>query len=146
MGWVLTEILTCICAQQQRNWQWRFEMRACSFSAMVQMHGCASKVEEVSTFHETRDTKIAILTFLSQANIHLKEQAYSFQIGEHTLTLTSSTKLVAAAMVIMRKRHMILEMLSTSIEVYIHGFCPIISLHASIVLTHTNVLRHSPYL
>ena len=47
-------------------------MGACPFSAMVQMHGCASKVEEVSTFHETWDTKIAILTFLSQANIHIK--------------------------------------------------------------------------
>ena len=39
---------------------------------MVQMHSCATKVEEVSTFHETLDTKIAILTFLSQANIHLE--------------------------------------------------------------------------
>ena len=66
----LREISTCNSAQQQRNWQWRFEMRACPFSAMVQIHGCATKVEEVSTFHETWDAKIAILTFLSQANIH----------------------------------------------------------------------------
>ena len=52
MGGFLREILTCNSAQQQRNLQWRFEMRACPFSAVVQMHGCASKVEEVSTFHE----------------------------------------------------------------------------------------------
>ena len=42
---------------------------------MVQVHGCASKVEEVSKFHETRDTKLPIVTFLSQANMHLISHA-----------------------------------------------------------------------
>ena len=38
VGWVGFERdLTCNSAQQQRNWQWRFEMGACPFSTMVHL-------------------------------------------------------------------------------------------------------------
>ena len=53
-------------------------MGACPFSAMVHIHGCASKVEEVSTFHETCDIKITMLTFLSQANIYIVDTGISY--------------------------------------------------------------------
>ena len=43
-------------------------MRTYPCSSMVQIYGRTTKFDKASTFHETSDTKIKILTFLGQAN------------------------------------------------------------------------------
>ena len=42
----------------------------CTHCHIVQIHNCTARVDRVSTYHETSDTKLAILTFLNQTNIH----------------------------------------------------------------------------